>query len=310
MAFSTNSVRHLYVANNAYGSTSAGSIKSVVKTADGAYAYFITVNASGQEIKSDLIPIKNIRSIKSLAYKAKALRKDSITFDAPVAGQVYTIRLLIRGWGSLSAEDQYFKYVGSYKAKVGDDAEDVVDAMIASAAKSFSREPIKLFTFTKTGTGASAALVVEEVGMPWVLGKQQSRPLDYSIQFAKIVDANGENSEWGTVASVTKPYPGLGTNKLAREMEYFYLGERGDIYRNVGWPYTFDTTYLCTNTDQYSIIDIAYYSVEPHNGGAVQSEKEMTILCNAGSAGTTLTLHNAIGAALETATGIDVPTLV
>ena len=93
-------------------------------------------------------------------------------------------------------------------------------------------------------------------------------------------------------------------------MEYFYLGERGDIYRNVGWPYTFDTTYLCTNTDQYSIIDIAYYSVEPHNGGAVQSEKEMTILCNAGSAGTTLTLHNAIGAALETATGIDVPTLV
>ena len=310
MAFTTNSVRHLYVANNAYGSTNPGSIKSVVKSGDGKDVYFITVNALGEQVKSDIIPIANIRSIKSLAVKPKVLRKDEISFAVPVPGQTYTIRFLLRSWGSGSAEDQYFKYVGSYKAKAGDTAEALVNAMIVNATKNFAREPIPMFKFTKSGTGASAKLVVEEVETPWVLGKQQGRALDYSIQFVKINTTAGEVYDWGTVTSVAKAYPGLGTNKLARDMEYFYMGERGDIYRNTGWPFTIDTQYLCTNTDQYSIIDIAYFSTEPHNGGAVQSEKQITILCNAGAAGKTVTLHNAITGALATATGLTIVDLV
>ena len=96
--FSNNSVRHLYVANgfNA-GATSAnpGFFKSAVKTADNEL-YLTYINAIGQTVKTDSIPIANIRSVTSKAYKPKKLRKDSISFTAPVAGQTYTIRFLIR----------------------------------------------------------------------------------------------------------------------------------------------------------------------------------------------------------------------
>ena len=190
--FSNSSVRHLYVANgfNA-GATSAnhGFFKSAVKTVDNEL--FLTyVNAIGQTVKTDNIPIANIRSVTSKAYKPKQLRKDSIAFAAPVSGQTYTIRFLIRNWGSGSAEDQYFKHVGSYKAKAGDDAEDLVDAMIVNATKNFAREPLPLFKFTKSGTGATAKLIVEEVQAPFVVGKQQGRGLNYDIQFVKATDAN------------------------------------------------------------------------------------------------------------------------
>ena len=313
--FSNSSVRHLYVANgfNA-GATSAnhGFFKSAVKTVDNEL--FLTyVNAIGQTVKTDNIPIANIRSVTSKAYKPKQLRKDSIAFAAPVSGQTYTIRFLIRNWGSGSAEDQYFKHVGSYKAKAGDDAEDLVDAMIVNATKNFAREPLPLFKFTKSGTGATAKLIVEEVQAPFVVGKQQGRGLNYDIQFVKATDAGGaETVTWGTVTSVTKQYEGLGTNSLAKDMEYFYLGNRGDVYRNVGYPYTFDTKYLVDSVANYSTIDIAYFKTEPHNGGAVKSECVLTILCKeTETANAQYDIQIAVADAINDATGvITVPLLV
>ena len=301
--FSNNSVRHLYVANgfNA-GATSAnpGFFKSAVKTVDNEL--FLTyVNAIGQTVKTDSIPVANIRSVTSKPYAPKCLRKDSISFTAPVVGQTYTIRFLIRQWGSGSAEDQYFKHVGSYKAKSGDDAEDLVNAMIANATKNFAREPLALFTFTKEGSGAATKLIVTEVQTPFVVGKSQGRGLNYEIQFVKANDSAGfETVNWGTVTNIFKQYEGLGTNNLARDMEYFYLGNRGDVYRNVGYPYTFDTSYLADASANYSTIDIAYFKTEPHNGGAVKSECMLTILCKeVATANAQYGVHNDIVAAVN-----------
>lgn len=304
--FSNNSVRHFYVANgfNA-GATSAnpGYFKTAVKTADNEL-YLTYINVLGKETKTDSIPIDNIRSVTSKAFAPKCLRKDAITFDAPIAGQTYTIRFLIRQWGSGSAEDQYFKHVGSYKAKTGDDAEDIVDAMITNATKNFAREPLALFTFTKEGSGSGTKLIVTEVQTPFVTGKSQGRGLNYEIQFVKINNAGSEDVEWGTVTNMFKQYEGLGTNHLTKDMEYFYLGNRGDVYRQVGYPYTFDTQYLTDATDDYSTIDIAYFKTEPHNGGAVKSECVLTIVCKETAVGTTMyAVQVALAGAVNTATG-------
>ncbi len=312
--FSNNSVRHLYVANGvSAGATSAniGYFKTAVKTVDNEL-YLTYINALGKETKTDSIPIDNIRSVTSKAYQPKCLRKDAITFDAPIAGQTYTIRFLIRQWGSGSAEDQYFKHVGSYKAKAGDDAEDLVDAMIVNATKNFAREPLQLFTFTKEGSGATTKLIVTEVQTPFVVGKSQGRGLNYEIQFVKINNAGEEDVEWGTVTSIFKQYEGLGTNNLAKDMEYFYLGNRGDVYRNVGYPYTFDTQYLADATANYSTIDIAYFKTEPHNGGAVKSECMLTIICKeAATANAQYAIQIALAGAVNTATGATtIPLLV
>ena len=62
-------------------------------------------------------------------------------------------------------------------------------------------------------------------------------------------------------------------------MEYFYLGERGDKYRNVGYPYTFDTTYLVDPSKKYDTIDITYSSVDSGAVGVDNDLRVLTILC-------------------------------
>jgi len=297
--FSTNSVRHLYVANAASGTT-PGCFNEAKLTAD-KELYLTFVNANSQVRATDLIPVSRIKKVSSKAYVAQALRKDTITFDNLVAGQTYTVRILLRQWGSGSQENQYIKYVGSYKAITGATQETLVDSLIASAAKNFSREPISMFTFTRSGSSTSAKLVVEEVAQPFVRGKQQGRALDYVIQYVKINDAAGfENTTWGVAESTTKPKPGLGTGRIASDMEYFFLGERGDVYRNVGYPYTFDTVYLVDQTKQYDIIDIVYNSGDSGAIGETNAEKYLTVLCENS---TSSAVAKAIVLAVNTATG-------
>jgi hypothetical protein len=299
--FSTNSVRQLYVANAASGST-AGAFATAVKTVDNEL-YLTLRNSANVVVATPIIPIDAIVSAKVIGYAAKTLRKDTITFAAPVVGQTYTLRIVFRNWGSGSAENQYIKNVGSYKAKTGDTQESLVDAFIASAAINFAREPIELLKFTKNSTGSSATLSIEEVAQPFVRGKQQGRPLNYYIQYVEIKDANGNESyAWGTAASNAKGYAGQGTAQLAADQEYFYLGERGDKYRQVGYPYTFDTTYLVDSTKVYDTIDIAYTSKNPGALGAHNDQRVLTILAAAGTSGSVdHTIANAITAAVNVA---------
>lgn len=304
--FSTNSVRQLFVANTISGGAAGQYVRTTKTTDNEVYLKFI--NANTQTVATPLIPISAIKSVKGIGYAAKTLRKDTITFDAPVVGQTYTLRIVFRNWGSGSSENQYFKNVGSYKAKTGDDQEDLVNAFIASAAINFAREPIELLKFTKNGTGASATLSIEEVAQPFVRGKQQGRPLNYYIQYVHITDATGsENVAWGTAVSNAKGYAGQGTAQLASDQEYFYLGERGDKYRQVGYPYTFDTTYLVDTSKVYDTIDITYTSKNPGAVGAENDQRVLTILAAAGTASSVShTIANTIIGALKTTTGLNI----
>ena len=272
--FSTNSVRQLYVANTSSGGA-AGQYVSSTKTVDNEL-YFKFINANTQTVVSPLIPISKIKSISSKAYAAKTLRSDKIAINTAVVGQTYNIRIVFRNWGSGSSENQYFKYTGTYKCKTGDTTSTIAAALKALADVNFAREAVPLLTFSVS----TNELTITEVAQPFVKGKQQGRPLNYYFQFVPITDSTGsENVSWGNVTSLAKGYAGQGTGNLAADMEYFYLGERGDKYRNVGYPYTFDTTYLVDPTKHYDIIDIAYSSL---NSGAVGVENDMrtlTILC-------------------------------
>ena len=60
------------------------------------------------------------------------------------------------------------------------------------------------------------------------------------------------------------------------------MGERGDIYRNVGWPNSIPTKYVLDGNDAngYDVLDIHYY----YEGGGEnpqKSEKDITIVAKA-----------------------------
>ena len=60
-------------------------------------------------------------------------------------------------------------------------------------------------------------------------------------------------------------------------MEYFYMGERADLYRNVGFPMVVPTAYLVDPTKEYCYIDIDYYYAG--EGNEVQkSNKQLTLV--------------------------------
>ena len=71
-------------------------------------------------------------------------------------------------------------------------------------------------------------------------------------------------TSWGTVSDVTSVAVGYIKNgKRIADLEYFCMGERADLYRNVGWPNVVETEYVITpteaRTNEYDVIDIHYF---------------------------------------------------
>ena len=303
--FSSNSVRQLFVANTTSGGA-AGQYVSTTKTVDGEM-YLKFINSNTQTVVTPLIPISAIKSVVPVKYAAKTLRSDKIVINTAVVGQTYNIRIVFRNWGSGSSENQYFKYTGTYKCKTGDTTSTIAAALKALAEVNFAREATPLLKFSVS----TNELTITEVAQPFVKGKQQGRSLNYYFQFVPITDSTGyENVSWGTVTSLAKGYAGQGTANLAADQEYFYLGERGDKYRQVGFPYNFDTTYLVDASKVYDTIDIAYTSKNPGAVGAENDQRVLTVLCAAGTSGSVAhTIANAIIGDLETATGLTIADL-
>lgn len=280
-------------------------------------------NYKGTVTNSDVINPKRVLYANVTAYSAPVAKTATISGITVVEGKLYTVAIAIAGHGSLSVENEYIKE-GFYKAKTGDTAENVVDGLIQSLARSFSREPnapgtttdytlanasvVKLvdnvaFTFTKTGTGASAALVITEKNwLPeyYVTGKKDRLYLDFRVENRFPV--------LPTVA-VTEGSEGKGTGYQVRKMEYYLLGNRQDTFRGAGYPHNFEEVYTSDVNANYNIIEIGYY--DESRDDPKKSKKQITIaipFTDLASNATTNALIAEINKSL-TSTGIALATL-
>jgi len=276
--FSTHNVKQVIVANSTDATGAAvGAFVKVLAEPGNTGFYILYTNASGQTVKSDRIAFDKIRSIKALSYVAKTYRTDKLAIVAGdiVAGQDYIIRILFRDWGSGSAENQLFKHVGAYRAKAGDTAATIVDALVALGNANFAREDYPALSFAKEAV--TDKLVITEQPQPWVLGKKQARNLNYVIQLLPITKAGESVYDWATFET-TMANPGRGNGTAMADLEYFAMGERGDIYRQKGFPYTWDVKYLVDSTKNYNILNIHFFETQEGEGVQAQ-EKELVVLC-------------------------------
>lgn len=277
--FTTKNVRQLYVANRYSSNASAAGAFVGLLSVDGGTAFNLKfTNVDGVQYLSDKVTVANIRMIKAIPYASKVLRQDKVTISAPVVGQTYILGVNFRSWGSGSQENQEYKHIGAYTAVTGDTATTIVDKMVELGTKNFSRNPTQLLTFAKESTNI---LVVTEVAQPWDLGKAEGRNLDYVLRVAPITVSGVETHGWATIAT-TYGKPGMGTYPQAADLEYFYMGEKGDKYGMMGYPYNFPVKYLVEGGANYNIVEIAYFAT--YEGDSVQAaEKQLTILCKKGS---------------------------
>lgn len=277
--FTTQNVRQLYVANAYSSNASVAGAYAGLLSVDGGKAFHLKfTNVDGLPYLSDKITLANIRKIKAIAYTPKVLRQDKITISAPVVGQEYIIGVTFRSWGSGSQENTYYKHIGAYKAVTGNTATTIVDKMVELGTKNFSREPGRLLTFAKESTNI---LVITEVAQDWQLGTSQGHNLDYVLSIKPIVDSGAETIAWASIAT-TYGKPGNGTYQQAADLEYFYMGEKGDQYGMVGFPYIMPVKYLVQQGVNYNILDIAYFAT--YEGHSVQAaEKQLIVLCKVDS---------------------------
>lgn len=339
--FSTNQVRQLYVAEvlktpNVIATDAAGSIAVKADTAK-THLYFEYMGAGGMT-RSDLIDIKNILYAKATDADdlAHDLAKYKLTLDAsvnsgtPVAGQDYILRIAFRNYIGLSEEDQYFKY-GMVHAVAGMTASDFYKTLALSLVKNFSREEGGLLKFyleiggtgagtvagtptevtkdTKesTLTGTYTGIVIEEAPQEWILGVMEQAPVNFTLQ-PDTITANGDERIWGVVKQVASTSSIPDGHKIA-DLEYFCMGERGDIYRMVGFP-NIRTKYLVNPDNKYNVIDI-HYAYVGSNESVQKSEKDITIVVPKIGANNQASnkLANEIISAINTATGLSIKAL-
>lgn len=276
MLFSVNQASHLYVVKDASKDVAENAGDIVLKTTDDNKNIYFSYMGEGGLLRSDLISIENVMaysyktaaSLKTPLKKATVVLNDEIS-ATPVAGQDYILRVK---YSIGSIDNQYIKY-GAVRGFVGMTADDFYTKMVESLNNNFKREAEPVFTFEKTASG----IEITEVEPKWVLGTYPQRPIDFEISVDTIV-ANGTEGPWGevTIANSDKSYP---NSKKIADLEWFCMGERGDQYKNYGWPNVIPTKYMvdATNTDGYSVMNI-HYSYVGSNESVQKSEKDIFLV--------------------------------
>lgn len=297
--FSVNQVRHLYVVKSrqtpsVLDTDAVGAISANGKTDD--YLYFKYKGAGGL-IRSDIIKASNILSVSATTpdkmrdhLKSVFVKLDTnINGGNPIAGQDYILRVAFQQFIGMSDDTQYFKY-GMVHAYSGMTPSDFYKTLAVSLAKNFSREVTPLVRIaldtdnvgvnvtasTKLDdlTGTYTGVVITAVEQPWRLGIMEQVPVYFTVQPTTVV-FNGDEVVWGTTKEEFNYTTGNG--KKIADLEYFCMGERGDMYRGIGFPNNIPTTYLVDPSKEYYVLDI-HYCFTDSNESVQKSEKTITLV--------------------------------
>lgn len=201
--------------------------------------------------------------------------------------------------------------------KTAGDADDINTALATEGVTGIKAITVGTVAAVATATALPVSkLILLEKAQPWVLGKKEAMPLQYTLTFtsSEIYSVvNGVNryyqipwctSETKVTDTTVLTYTGNG--QMLADLEWFCMGERGDDYRMMGYPNNIDTKYLIDPSKEYNVIDFDFKYV----GSGVdnqESVKHMTLVFNYTDGVATnaqYTLTNTFIGDLETATGL------
>lgn len=278
--FNTDQARHFYVTNT---------VENIVK--DGGEFVKIDVGSTYAAASSDIIEkgqVEYINVTSALNKLVRPRKKVTVSLNSAIldsgnvpAGYHFVLKLIFRQFVSNSDEDTLVKIADVY-TKAAMTPANFMTALKDSLDKNLAAEEAASGVSLLSRVVSGNTLVLSEAYMPWKLGKMSVGVLPFSV-IAETVEIDNIDVDWAvlTPAAVAKDSSDTlaGAHKLA-DLEWFCLGERGDIYRNVGWPNNFDTKYQIdsTGTTAYSIVDITYF-YKGNNEDIQHSRKTITLAC-------------------------------
>lgn len=300
--FTNNQVRHFYVVNSAANVTQmTGKETEATLYAEGNTLnpingkYYKYKDAAGNVVRTDMIT--NVQSVtltkgSEVEHKAKIATIKMAKDKTPIVGQDYVVKVLVKNYVGMSDIYQLIKD-GAARAITTDTA-DLFKALAVSLFRNMSREIVPMVSVgngTKTiarvdskgtpkdDTGTEVkftdSIVITELEQPQTVGKFNKQPVNYEVFFGTIKENGVETNEWATV-EYTDGKVIISSTDIAAEMEWFYMGNRGDMYRGIGYPNNIETKYLIDPSAKYNFVDI-HYSYIGANESVQKSEKDLTL---------------------------------
>ena len=324
---SDNQFRNLYVMKAYKASESAITAvgDAILKVDTAKNLMYLVYKDTEDTLTSEIINIKNLLYVKSnkATDMARKLHSQSVTLNAdPVSGQDYVLNVEVRNFVALGDDSTHIKF-GAVHAVKDMTKSDFYKAMAVNLAKNLSREPSPILNVSLTkhdtsnsGTDTKVAvlvngkmqnlatlkstesytnIIIDEVEQPWRRGVAQVEPVNFNTTCGTIL-MDGDDVIWGTVKKETGDV--IQNGKQIADMEWFYHGTRGDIYREATYPDNFDFKPLVDETKAYHTLDIHFAYVGP-GVEVAKSERTITVVC------TDTTQMNSLITALKTATSVD-----
>lgn len=316
-AFSTNQNRQLYVVKSVEASLAAiqgaSNLGKCYVGTDADGHKFVNQNGYGGIVRSDLIKPSSIMwaTASAPADMQKPLKlteltlKSTVNSGAPISGQDYVLRINFRQMYGMSDEDIYQKY-GAVHAVTGMTASTFYKEMIYSLIKNFSRlycplieiavnsyttnnvvvkatkvnGTVHLYNAAGSEINASVTkiLICEKSQVSeWALGTKQLTSVYFDVIPTTVTDAGGNEVVWGSTEDKWDVLTPIGNGYALADLEYFCMGERGDQYRNIGWPKSIQTKYFVDPTHTYYALDI-HYAFQGSCEDIQKSEKTVTFI--------------------------------
>lgn len=283
--FTTNQVRHFYVANVLKSGEEVISQKGDIKVCqDKDGKIYLEYYGAGGPIRSDLIDPKNGISLKSTTSRDQLIntKKATVTLPTgitPTIGQDYVIRIKVNGYYAPANEPSLFQFGVVHVTNKTNKEETFYKAMADSLNANVNKGENKLFNIT----GSAAGLVIEEADRSntYKRGEVSIKPLNFEVYCGEVnvlVDsANGiyETMTWGEV-EWSKGSVSYSNSFALADMEHFYMGERGDVYRDNVARIDLDTEYMIETSKTYDTLDI-HFAFTDTGTESYRSEKDIII---------------------------------
>ena len=301
--FSTNQNRQMYVATaqkTSVAKTDAAGTIAVKHNTANTEMYFNYVGADKTVMRSDLIKLDSIMYAKATPAANLKLQLKSVKVSLAgdlIPGEDYILRINIQQAFGKGDDTTYQKF-GAVRATSGMTDTQFWTAMKDSLERNLSKELTQWFTFTVTPAEAPtpAKLTITEVEQPWVAGKTPKENVHFDIVNCYVKDSAGVEVEAYTIAKPTYT-PEAKNGHIIVDQEIFYMGERGDQYRDTNGLIKINTQYLADANKDYCAIDIHYAFVDS-NEGVQKSEKDIYIVGEQATITALITSINGVKAGL------------
>ena len=243
---------------------------------------------------------------------------------------------VVHASSGMTASDFYKKMAKSLAINFSREAVKMVDIYLIKSNLSYTNNSSYLVEVDasagQTLNDTYVGIKIVEAAQDWVLGVKQDKPLIFRVNNSAI--SNGSNEVYWADVLYTDGYKMIGgmevsearavyssansryeidgsvvylpegstlTNShIAAEFEYFAMGERADLYRNVGWPDVINTKYI-VDPDWaygYDMINI-HYAYTGSNHSVQKSEKDLTIIVKRESTDSTPSSIGALTASIK-----------